>query len=91
MFSNIAPSSMAKCEEGKSLPTVSKFSPQNCVAQKDRMDIRGHWSQNSGGGQLSCRSQMSRWKSRVSRRKANQPSLKYFVRVIVVIRKFDCL
>ena len=31
LFSNIVSSSMAKCEEIKSLPTVSKFLPQNCV------------------------------------------------------------
>ena len=29
--SNIVPSSIAKCEERQSLPTMSKFSPQNCV------------------------------------------------------------
>ena len=31
LFSNIVSSSMAKCEEIKSLPTMSKLSPQNCV------------------------------------------------------------
>ena len=31
MSSNIVPFSIVKCEERKSLPTVSKFSPQNCV------------------------------------------------------------
>ena len=31
LFSNIVPSSMAKCEERKSLPIMSIFSLQNCV------------------------------------------------------------
>ena len=31
LFSKIVPSSMVKCEEGKSLPTMSNFLPQNCA------------------------------------------------------------
>ena len=39
LFSNIVPSSMAKCEERKSLPIMSIFSRQNCVFYP--MEIRG--------------------------------------------------
>ena len=38
LFSNIVSSSMAKCEEIKSLPTMSKLLPQNCVFY--RIEIR---------------------------------------------------
>ena len=31
LFSNIVPSSMAKCKERKNLPTVSTFSPQKHI------------------------------------------------------------
>ena len=31
LFPDIVPSSLTKCEETKSLPTMSKFSPQNCA------------------------------------------------------------
>ena len=39
LFSNIAPSSMAKCEEGKSLSTASKYSPQNYVFYRTEIHV----------------------------------------------------
>ena len=44
LFSNIAPSLKEKCKEGKTILTVSKFLPQNCVFY--RTEIQGTvWKQ----------------------------------------------
>ena len=43
--------------------------------------IKGHRGQNSGSGQFSRRSQTSQRKSRMSRRKANQPLLESAVAI----------